>query len=120
VEKKFDPTQAVNDFDQLRGYLQQIKNLDRFDLVIDKKYLAFKNNLDPNDLMSVTKFAKREMQQIFKVPVNKAKLFTDIWSNSTLKQSVFIDVDDISEALDLFDTMIDELDNNLFKFIKIQ
>ena len=118
IVNKFDPNFPSNDFDQLRGYLQSISSFDNYDLIFDKKIIAYKNGFDPNDIVGIANHAKQKMQTVFQNNIDD--IFDEVWDNQTLRQSLFQNTSDYNVAKDLFSNKINQLDNDIFKSIKVE
>lgn len=95
--------------DQLKGYL---KSGNKFEYIANKTKLLNDNVSDPK------KFLKDKFQTIFKN--DNYKIFEDIWENSFMKNKLDLNGLSKTDAKEVFIELVDELDDDLFDFIKVE
>lgn len=91
---------------QFRQYLQGVSNIEELRYIFNKSKIQ--------DLLVV----KGEFKKMFLN--NTEEIFDVIWNNQSLRTSLFPRINDPIKGLDAFNKSVNNMDSNLYKFIKIE
>lgn len=104
MQKLLGGDQAINQF---KNYLKQ----GDFEYIFDRQKLL-------RDVADTDGFVEREFQKIFRS--NNYEIFEDFYDNSNLRILLFEEKITKRQALQQFKSLVDELDESIFKLIKVE
>ncbi|WP_158837572.1 hypothetical protein [Polaribacter sp. L3A8] len=108
-------TQTVNQL--IDGYFRNISNFDNFEWIVNFKKLKAHGWAD--EATALTNM-KTQFKEMFQDGNNAQNAFDAIWSNASLRNDLFDSSLTKVEMKNDFLDMIETMDNNLFKFIKVE